>query len=336
MNGWHINLLTLPQQPDLTLPTEGVTVLFGQSGCGKTRLLRALAGLDPHRGNISFRQQRWLSGTQTLAPAARKLGMMFQESRLLPHKTVADNIVLGQSIPLPAQLIDALDLTHLLHTRANQLSGGEQRRVALARALAHQGQAILLDEPLTGLDAERKRNALALIKAAGKQKPVIMVTHQLDELLHVADHLMLMDKTRLCEGQLQALINHPLLVQQRGHAFSILCGEVKPSANGFSTLLLDDGQQIRLVGKQHITERGIAIDARDVSIALTHANDSSILNIVKVRIHSLGDANAPYATLELALGRQTLRALLSGHSIRQLGLAPGQWVYAQIKGTVQI
>lgn len=336
MTTWRIELPGLPQQPNVALPTVGVTVLFGQSGCGKTRFLRALAGLDPHAGHIAFGQQPWLSDAHAIAPAARKLGMMFQESRLLPHKTVAENILLGQSAPLPPHIIEALDLSRLLQTRASLLSGGEQRRCALARALAHQGQAILLDEPLTGLDAERRRNALALIKAAGKHKPIIMVTHQLDELLQVADYLLLMDATQLCEGQLQALINHPILVQQRGHAFSILCGQVEQADTGFTTLRLDDGQHIRLVGSQNQIEHGIAIDARDVSISLTQATDSSILNIVKVQIKSLGDAGAPYATLELALGQQTLRALLSGHSIRQLGLQPGQWVYAQIKGTVQI
>lgn len=335
MNQWQIRLPQLPQAPDICLPSTGICVIFGGSGCGKTRLLRALAGLDQHTGKIQFNDQIWLNEMQSLSPRKRNISIMFQESRLLPHKSVHDNIFLGQAVSDQGKLFDALELTPLLHLTAGELSGGEQRRCALARALVHKGQALFLDEPLTGLDQTRRANAIELIRAEGKRRAVLLITHQLDELLQLANHLILMNQTQLIEGELTQLINHPILVHQRGHAFSILCGKVTDTSTEFTVLELDDGQHIRLVGNQQI-DRGIAIDARDVSISLSQSKDSSILNIVKTQILSLEQSTPSHATLTLALGQQRLRALLSTHSINKLKLAPGQWVYAQIKGTVQL
>lgn len=326
----------------VVIPDRGITIIFGPSGCGKTRLLRQLAGLETCHHAIFFRDQCWQRPGRRLGPGLRNIAMAFQEPRLLPHKSLRDNIFLGQAAaaPLPASaLLERLDLADKLDQPAGTLSGGEQQRGALARALAHPGQLLFLDEPLTGLDQQRRRAALSLIKENGQQRPVLMVTHQLDEVLALADHLLLMDGQQQFAGPLEQLINHPLLVNQRGHEFSILQGRPDQTDAGLDCLQMADGQQLRMVSNGALPANGlqrIAIDARDVSLALSPAADSSILNILRARILDAGDSAQDHSTVTLALGDQQLRALVSGYSLKKLGLRPDQWVYAQIKGTIRL
>src|SRR5690606_24328256 len=127
-----------------SLPGKGVTALFGPSGCGKTSILRVLAGLEPAAtAHISVGGQVWQNDTAFLPAHKRAIGYVFQESSLFPHLTVAQNIQYGrkrageavQSAPL-AELIDLLDISALLPRKPDGLSGGEQQRVAIVRALA--------------------------------------------------------------------------------------------------------------------------------------------------------------------------------------------------------
>lgn len=326
----------------LCIPDQGITVIFGPSGCGKTRLLRQLAGLEPSPQPILFRNTVWQGPAHRLRPGQRQIAMAFQEPRLLPHKSLYQNVVLGQRAVSRAAvdaLLTQLDLTHLQDQRAGTLSGGEEQRTALARALLHPGQVLFLDEPLNGLDQQRRRAALALIRDDAQRRPVLMVTHQLDEVLALADQLLLMDSHQRLIGPLEQLINHPLLIRQRGHEFSVLQGQAGQDQDGLHCLQLADGQQLRLVtgGARPVAAlQRIAIDARDVSIALSQPTDSSILNILRARVIDTGDSTQDYTTLTLAVAGQPLRALVTGYSVRKLALAPDQWVYAQIKGTVRL
>lgn len=149
-----------------TLPERGVVCLWGASGCGKTTLLRLLAGLEHPR-----------AGTVTL-PGAGRVDMVFQEDRLLPWMSALDNVMLpGASREKAEMLLRQLGLEEVMHRFPAELSGGQQRRVAIARALAASGDLLVLDEPFNGLDEASWRMAAPLISARAREIPVVLVTH---------------------------------------------------------------------------------------------------------------------------------------------------------------
>lgn len=167
---------------NLELPKLGVVVLMGPSGCGKTTLLRLLAGLE-----------RADSGT--MRDGFQRPAMMFQEDRLLPQLTVLQNILVCRP---PGGVMDAnkrlqqLGLANEAKTYPGELSGGMKRRLALARALCYDGDVLLLDEPLKGLDEPQRRQLWQVIAAEGSQRLVVWVSHDREEAAEVADRFILL------------------------------------------------------------------------------------------------------------------------------------------------
>lgn len=176
--------------------TDGeVVALLGPSGSGKSTLLRVIAGLlVPDGGSV------WVDGNDvsTVPAHRRQIGMVFQDEQLFPHLTVAANIGFGlrmQGRPKGeiatrvAELLDLVGLPSLADRHVTKLSGGEAKRVALARSLAPQPRVLLLDEPLTGLDRDlhdRLAGDLAtLLRATGTT--ALLVTHDPDEAATIAD-----------------------------------------------------------------------------------------------------------------------------------------------------
>ena len=174
--------------------------LLGPSGCGKTTLLRCIAGFHtPESGRIMIGDR----DVTDLPPYKRDTGMMFQSYALWPHMTLAENVAFGlemRKIPraeIKRRVMEALERVHLADrakTRPNQLSGGQQQRVALARALVVEPQCLLLDEPLSNLDAKLRLEMRSEIRRICKQAGLtaIYVTHDQKEALSVADRLAVM------------------------------------------------------------------------------------------------------------------------------------------------
>ena len=189
-------------------PPRGVTALFGPSGCGKSTILAAVAGLlRPRQGRVA------LDGTVLLdteagvfvAPERRRCGVVFQDARLFPHLSVETNLRYGlRRAPRDAEgpgfgeVVALLGLGHLLARRPAGLSGGERQRVALGRALLARPRMLLMDEPLAALDAARRAEVLpflARLRDAARM-PILYVTHALEEVDALADHLVLLDQGR--------------------------------------------------------------------------------------------------------------------------------------------
>lgn len=185
---YHVSGRPLPvlRGVTLSLPAEGITVVAGRSGCGKTTLLRTLGGLEHlDKGEIRF-------------PVNCKIGMVFQEPRLMPWLTVWKNITFGQHGPNEEHihaLIRTVGLTGFEFAYPDQLSGGMQQRVALARVLAYNADYILMDEPFASLDyftRETMQQELIRINAA-EQKGIVFVTHSIDEALLVGSQIVVLD-----------------------------------------------------------------------------------------------------------------------------------------------
>jgi putative spermidine/putrescine transport system ATP-binding protein len=185
---------------DLSIPQGKLTTLLGPSGCGKTTSLRMLAGYSaPTSGRIL------IDGVDStkLPPEKRGLGMVFQSYALFPHMTVADNVGYGLKLrgitgsarqTRITESLEMVGLAHLAKSRPRKLSGGQQQRVALARAIAIRPKLLLLDEPLSNLDARLRVQMRSEIRRIQSETglTVVLVTHDQDEALEMSDEMVLM------------------------------------------------------------------------------------------------------------------------------------------------
>jgi multiple sugar transport system ATP-binding protein len=193
---------------DLTIADQEFMVLLGASGCGKTTLLRIVAGLEtPSEGEVWIGDRR----IDHLAPRDRGIAMVFQNYAVFPHLTVFENIAFGLRIKkLPTQEIDrrvnrTAELIHieqLLKRYSGQLSGGQRQRVAVARALAMEPDVILMDEPLSNLDALLRLEMRAELKGvlAASKTTTIYVTHDQVEAMSLADRIAVMHQGRIVQA----------------------------------------------------------------------------------------------------------------------------------------
>jgi ABC-type Fe3+/spermidine/putrescine transport system ATPase subunit len=214
------------------MPDGGITVVIGPSGSGKSTLVALVAGLlAPAAGRILV-AGRDVAG---VPPERRDVGVVFQSYALFPHLSVADNVAFGlitgrrrlprpQVAPRVMELAGLLGLTPLLGRRPEELSGGERQRVALARALAPRPALLLLDEPLAALDAALRRQLRAELAALLRRlgTTVLYVTHDQEEAMMLADHLVVLDRGRVMQAgpplDLYRRPQHPFVASFLGEA----------------------------------------------------------------------------------------------------------------------
>lgn len=340
---------------NLTLPGRGVTAIFGHSGSGKTTLLRLIAGLERAPGShLEINGELWQDDARRLfAPVHRRaLGYVFQDAALFPHLSVAQNLAYGQKRRAPAAsavgvssaadsaaLIELLGIGHLLERRPLTLSGGERQRVAIARALLANPRLLLMDEPLASLDQSRKREILPYLERlhASLAIPLLYVTHSTDEVARLADHLVIMDAGRvIAHGPLAATLARLDLPDELADDIgSVIEGTVVTYDASYRLLTLAfPGGYLRVIhAPTQVGQRlRVQIKARDVSVTLSPASDTSILNVFPARVtamQSLGETG--HVRLGLDAGGTVLTARLTRHSYDHLKLRPGLTVHVQIK-----
>lgn len=174
---------------------NGTTALYGPSGAGKTTLLELIAGIrKPRSGTIELDGRM----IHDVAPRHRRIGYVPQDDVLFPHLSVRQNIFYGGDANA-AEIIDALEIAPLLDRGVQRLSGGERKRVALARALVTRPNLLLLDEPLAGVDIALRDRVLAYLVRVREKFPVptIYVTHHMQEVEAICDEIVVLERGRL-------------------------------------------------------------------------------------------------------------------------------------------
>jgi molybdate transport system ATP-binding protein len=342
---------------DLTLPGHGITALFGPSGSGKTTCLRVLAGLERSaRALVQVGDQTWQDSARGvfLPTHRRTLGYVFQEASLFEHLTVEGNLRFGFD-RTPAAMrrhdwrhgLELLGIGHLLQRWPHELSGGERQRVAIARALATSPQLLLMDEPLAALDAARKAEILPWLEQLHEalDVPVVYVTHAIDEVARLADHLVLLEQGCVrAQGPVIDLMSRADLPLARGDGAGALIEAVTcglQNASGLCELRFDGGTlllpQTRTPPLPDRTPVRVRIQARDVSLSLVQPEQTSVLNILPATVTDLSDDGPGQVLVGLRVGQETrLLSRISRLSCERLGVVPGLPVFAQIKGVAMV
>ena len=327
------------------VPLQGITAVYGENGSGKTTLLEAIAGLLPQASvqllNASGSTLGWIA----LPLKRRRVGYIPQSPSLFSHLTVEKNIAYGRhrfsescnNTELQA-IKNTLELGSLWDRMPGQLSGGQQQRVALARALVIKPKILLMDEAVTAIDARRRRLVLDRIRHFSRlwAMPVFLVSHQLEDIAQAADHVLVLDQGQVresCDAQdWFARLNNVISdTPQAGCLFHVTVGQ-RSSTTGLTPLRFSGGT-IQVPGR--VTGAGsqvrLRVSASDVSISLTAAADSSILNILPAKVVRLRDQRDGRCLVQLQLGEALLNASITRFSADRLKLRSGASVFAQIK-----
>jgi molybdate transport system ATP-binding protein len=237
---------------DLRLSVGAETLaLVGPSGAGKTTVLRAIAGLRaPDRGRIALGADVWFDAAARIdrPPEARSVGLVFQEYALFPHMTVRRNVGFGGAARVD-ELLGRLGIAHLAGERPGHISGGERQRVALARALAREPGVLLLDEPLSALDAHTRASVRAHLQDVLAQLalPTLIVTHDFRDATALADRIGVIVDGRLRQvAPVAELVRHPRdAFVARFTGGNVLAGDARPLRGGGAEVRLDSGATVR-------------------------------------------------------------------------------------------
>jgi len=331
-----------------TIPGQGVTALFGHSGSGKTTLLRALAGLEPEvEGELAVGDQIWLNTAQNinLPTHQRAIGYVFQETALFPHLRAEQNLLYGWQRTAkssrrhnPPQVIESLGLEPLLKRYPHQLSGGEKQRVAIGRALLNSPELLLMDEPMAALDQKRKREIMPYLERlhAEAKIPILYVTHDLEELVQIADHLLLIEQGKIIKsGPIEVLLaDSSLPIAQDEDAGALIKTTLTAQDERYllSELSFSGGTiTVSQVNQPIGSEIRIRIHAKDVSLALQPPLESSVLNVVKCHITGITPQGESRVIISMDAAGSPLLSRITRKSADRLALHEGCEVYAQIK-----
>ena len=337
-------------QAELDLPGRGVTALFGRSGTGKTTLLRAIAGLEHHRGYLNINGEVWQDDDKgVFVPTHRRaLGYVFQEASLLPHLTVQRNLDFGWKRTAPSerkvdreQTLALLGIAHLLDRYPARLSGGERQRVAIARALLASPRLLLMDEPLASLDVTRKQEVLPYLERIHDELaiPMLYVSHSPDEVARLADHVVLLDAgTVLASAPITEIASRlDLPTAFDDDAGVVVAGMVESYDDEYQLARLRTaGGVIQVVHRKLAigSSLRLRILARDVSLVLAPHQDTSVLNQLPVQVVAEAPAKtAAHVILRLDAGGMPLLARITRQSRDRLRIATGKQVWAQFKAT---
>jgi molybdate transport system ATP-binding protein len=323
-----------------------VTVLFGPSGSGKTTVLRCLAGLErPRRGSISFDGEIWFDADTNvmMPPQQRGVGYLFQDYALFPHLTVSGNIGYalsrmnaGARASRIRELLKLLRLEGLENRRPGQLSGGQQQRVALARVLAPRPRLLLLDEPLSALDAPTRESLRSELRTLLRiqETPALCVTHDWVEALTLADEVAIVADGRILQtGAPEDVFSRPSNAEAAAivGVETVVAARVVERADDLVGLEVGSARLWALESGPSAEHYYLSIRAEDVTIEMGTPPSSSARNHLSARVAEIHPAG-PLSHVVLDCGFR-LVALVTRQAALGLGLRPGMSVTATIKAS---
>ncbi|TML49629.1 MAG: ABC transporter ATP-binding protein [Actinobacteria bacterium] len=313
---------------ELTVGRE-VVALVGPSGAGKTTLLRAIAGLQPALGRISVEGDDWLDSARgiDLPAEQRSVGLVFQEYALFPHLTVRKNVEFGRKGG--AALLERFGLATLADAKPRELSGGERQRVALARALAPDPAVLLLDEPLSALDAHTRGEVRAELQQLLREadRPTLVVTHDFEDAATLATQVGVVVQGRLRQlgtpAELVASPADPFVASLTGA--NVLRGRAR-RAQELTELELPTGELIRSTDPAEGDAVAI-VYPWEVTLSRTSPDDSAQNHIAGVVASLVPVGNRVRARVG------PLTAEITTDSSERLGLQVGGTAVASFKAT---
>lgn len=336
---------------EINTSLSGTTALFGPSGGGKSTLLRVIAGLEDRAdGRVVFDGAIWADSTQRifLPSNQRPVGTVFQDGRLFSHLTVAGNLRYADrrsrhraGVLDLATVIDRLSLEPLLARRPDTLSGGERQRVALGRTLLTRPRLLLLDEPLSALDRERKADILPYLRDLPETFgiPTIYVSHAVEEIAQLAQTVIV-----LAEGRIRGIGSVTEMLERidlqpvtgRFEAGALLEAKVTAQDRGWRLTRLDLEGQPLVMPMLTALELGetvrLRVRARDVALAVIRPEGISTRNILAGTVDAIAaETDTAFAEVTVALHTQRIRARITREAVDTLGLRVGAPVYALIK-----
>lgn len=317
--------------------------LFGPSGSGKSTLMMLLAGLatDGHGyirldGETLFDTDKRIN----LRPDKRRVGVVFQHAHLFPHLTVEKNLLYGYQRLDPAlRKIDPADVSKVLgidilyNRDVNTLSGGERQRVALARTILTCPRLILLDEPLTGLDEERKFQIIPYLDRVFTEYdiPLIFISHSLLEMRMMTSEMLVLDQGRVVRQiDTESFAKKNWDYGAKSYINLIELGQSRPCGDLFC---YDWGDNTLILTEKGESDTQLyGLDGREILLFKRHPEATSARNLLNCRVINLIQLNNR-VRVELESGHKRFIAQVVPESIRELGIEPGSSIVAAFKAT---
>lgn len=336
--------LMLEARFEMPIDPPAVLILFGPSGSGKTTILRCLAGLEqPDRGVIQFGTETWFDGPADVntTPQSRRLGCMFQDYALFPTETVAGNVAYGLA-GLPTrerkarveEVLALLQLQGIEAMRPAQLSGGQQQRVALARAIARRPRLLLLDEPLSALDAPTRARVRGELRHLLKQLaiPSVVVTHDWGEALALGDQMAVIGGGQVLQiGTPQEVFNRPkdADVARIVGIETAISGLVRETVDGLAAVDVA-GVTLHALAEDDVgPDVFVCVRAEDVVLGHGGTGTTSARNQLRGRVVDISSMGA-LVKVGLDCGFP-LSAVVTRSAVEDLHLSPGMPVTASMK-----
>ena len=346
---------TFALEAELELADRAVMVLVGESGSGKSTLLRALAGLRrPERGRIEVDGEPWFDSERALWRPAheRSVGVVTQEVALFPHLSAAENVAFGlraqrvderERRQRTAAALERLGIASLAARRPHELSGGQQQRVAIARAIVLEPRVLLLDEPLSALDAASRRAIRAELRKLLHELTcmTVYVTHSPAEALSFGDRITVLEAGRVSQtgsrDDLMRSPRSPYVAEFLGvNLFrgSLAAGTTSPLSSG-ARIALPQGELL-------LTERGdgsgeagadtaVVVRPREITLALERPVGTA-RNVFEGAIEELVPEPPDGELVRVSLATTPpLIAEVTRQAVEALGLRPGRRVFASFK-----
>lgn len=321
---------------------NGVTALIGPSGAGKSSLLRIIAGLDrPVSGAVSMNGAMWDEGgtKRHLATGRRRIGMVFQEARLLPHRSVADNINIGaRGGRVSDNILTETGCDALLSKPVSGLSGGEQQRVMLARALAGQPQVLLLDEPLSALDQDSREQVTNLLARVLPKLdiPVIFVTHSFEDAARLASRFVRMEAGRVvASGAALEVLAGQAAARQEAAVSSLVQGRVASiEVSGLARISV--GNQVIEAPAGNV-RRGqevvVRLWARDLILAQGRPKGLSARNCLLGKIAGVQSSGPHQSRVDVQVDNHLVGVLVMTRTAQDMDLRVGLAVHLVFKSS---